>query len=70
MRTGNRVPLGFALISPSLAYNDASLRAYEEGKYTKAFREWQVLAEKGDVEAQFRLGAMFEKGKGTRRTAW
>ena len=66
MRTGNLLLLGFALVSPALADKDAALRASQERKFTKAFREWRVLAEKGDVEAQFRLGAMFDKGEGTR----
>ena len=66
MRTGNLLLLSFALTSGALADEDAALRAYEQGKYANALREWRVLAEKGDVEAQFRLGAMFDKGEGTR----
>ena len=38
--------------------------AYMSGDYTTALREWTLLAEKGDADAQYALGVMYTKGKG------
>ena len=43
---------------------DAALRAYQQRDFSTAFKEWGILAVKGDAEAQFRLGAMYEYGEG------
>ena len=40
------------------------LSAYNTGDYATALREWKVLANKGDAEAQNRLGIMYKYGKG------
>ena len=42
----------------------AGLEAYEHGDYAAALREWRPLAEQGDTDAQFLLGAMYDEGKG------
>jgi TPR repeat protein len=40
------------------------LTAADKGDFTTALREWTPLAEKGDADAQFNLGLMYEKGRG------
>jgi TPR repeat protein len=42
----------------------SAVRAYERQDFTTALQGWQSLADKGDAEAEFRLGAMYEKGDG------
>lgn len=43
---------------------DAGLAAFDEGDYQAAFREWEPLAQDGDVDAQFALGYLYEYGEG------
>ena len=43
------------------------LTAYEKGDYATALREWKPLAKQGNAGAQFNLGFMYEKGKGTQQ---
>lgn len=38
--------------------------AYKRGDYVTALKKWQPLAEKGNPEAQFRLGWMYAHGEG------
>ena len=61
--------LGLTLICPILGDRDAALRANERHDFHKAFRARQELAKKlakkGDPEAEFELGSMYEKGEGT-----
>ena len=38
--------------------------AYNSGDYATALREWKPLAKQGNADAQFSLGAMYEKGEG------
>ena len=38
--------------------------AHELGDYTRAYRGFRALAEKGNVDAQFRLGLMYDTGEG------
>ena len=38
--------------------------AYEKGDYATALREWEPLAEQGDVSAQYNLGLMYHSGEG------
>ena len=40
------------------------LTAYESGDYATALREWEPLAEQGNVPLQFILGLMYRKGQG------
>ena len=42
----------------------AGVEAYARGDFTVAQREWELLAEQGYAEAQFRLGLLYEFGKG------
>ena len=52
-----RMPVAFA----DLAGAD---RAFERGMYTSAFREYRSLADSGNADAQYRLGEMYNSGKG------
>ena len=49
-----------------LAYGDATTgrAAYEKGDYARAMSEWQSAADRGDAEAQFGLGSLYELGAG------
>ncbi len=40
------------------------LDAYNAGDYATAMKEWRPLAEQGNVNAQYNLGFMYDKGKG------
>jgi TPR repeat protein len=46
---------------------EAGKRAYDRGDYAAALREWQPLAEKGDLQAERRLGDLYGEGKGVPR---
>lgn len=39
--------------------------AYRNGNYTEAFRLWRKLAQRGDVAAQYNMGALYATGTGT-----
>jgi hypothetical protein len=41
--------------------------AYSEGDYVIALKEWEPLAYRGDIEAQFALGMMYLNGDGVPR---
>jgi len=43
---------------------DEGLRAYDSGNFFEALRNWQPLAERGDANAQFNLGLIYENGRG------
>ncbi len=43
---------------------DVGLSAFAAGDYATAYKEWSALASQGDVEAQFALGELYERGKG------
>jgi len=57
--------LWLLLAWPAVADKDSAVRAYERGDFRKAIHEWRALANKDDPEAEFRLGAMYERGEGT-----
>ena len=46
---------------------DHGFTAYLGGNYTQSFRVWRPLAEAGEVEAQFGLGLLYERGRGAPR---
>ncbi|MCU0934422.1 MAG: hypothetical protein MUE86_08375 [Thiobacillaceae bacterium] len=46
---------------------DEGMSAYSSGDYDKAAREFKVLAERGDREAQYMLGLLHEEGQGVER---
>jgi hypothetical protein len=45
----------------------AAQDAYDAGDYETARKEWKALAEQGDVEAQYALGAMYHYAQGVTR---
>jgi TPR repeat protein len=50
------------VFSPTL---EDGVRAYNDGQYRTAFDIWLQLAEQGDEQAQFHLGALYFEGRGT-----
>lgn len=42
----------------------AGLKAYENGDYATALKEWQPLADSGSAAAQFNLGLLYYDGHG------
>lgn len=58
--------LGLVLLTAGFAKADvaAGQKAFDEGKYEKAMSEWQSAADKGDPEAEFGLGSLYEQGLG------
>ena len=73
--TGSHVRLGFAVLIVALAVAgrvgadsfDEGFTAFISGDYKTAFSEWRPLAEAGDIEAQFGLGMLYERGRGVAR---
>ena len=57
--------LGLAITSPALAdpFEDAKA-AYQKGDYATALRLWRLLADAGDANAQFWVGAAYDLGRG------
>jgi TPR repeat protein len=43
---------------------DTAFEAYSRGDYATAFREWKVLADKGDAIAEYNLGVLYAGGLG------
>lgn len=43
---------------------DAGMAAFQEQRYATAIQEWRGPAERGDPEAQYALGMMYEQGLG------
>jgi len=56
--------LGTAGCGSSLAGVEEGVAALLKGDYATALKEFQPLAERGDAEAQYRLGRMYEFGRG------
>ena len=46
---------------------DAGIHAYESRDYARAYRIWRPLAENGEANAQFHLGALYFEGRGVDR---
>ena len=71
MRIRSLVPalaLVAALAAPAAAGPlEEGLDAYRAKEYTKAAEFWRPLAENGDAVAQYRLGTLYEEGKGVER---
>ncbi len=61
--------LFFSLLfaSPVFADFDAGLKAYKNGDYEQAFKEWQVSADSGDLASQRNLGHLYRLGKGVQQ---
>jgi hypothetical protein len=52
------------MAGPAKADVAAGRKAFDEGNYEKAMSEWQSAADKGDAEAEFGLGSLYEQGLG------
>ena len=52
--------LMMAVSYPAFAGYDEAQKAYENGDYISAFKGFLPLAEQGDVDAQFKLGYMYD----------
>ena len=66
------VALGLSLLLVGVWYAqdfDKGSAAYKKKDYAAALREWRPLAEKGDADAQFIVGAMYEYGQGVPQNA-
>jgi len=50
--------------TPAVADFAKGLAAAERGDYEAALKEWSALAEQGNTDAQYQLGAMYRHGKG------
>ena len=53
-----------SIASPAWAGYKAGLRAYRAKDYTTALHEFRPVADRGHARAQYRLGQMYEKGRG------
>ena len=68
-----RLPPAFVVLTalltmPANAQDfENGLAAAERGDYETALREWRPLAERGDAEAQYYLGSMYDRGIGVRQ---
>ena len=63
------VVLGLSLVlaNGNVAYAQDSQKAqqaYENGDYAIALKEWRLLAEQGNADAQYNLGEMYRNGEG------
>src|SRR4051794_25807204 len=56
--------VGAASSGSSLAGVEEGVAALLKADYATALKEFQPLAERGDAEAQYRLGRMYEFGRG------
>jgi len=58
--------LSLVLFTGAFAKADvaAGQKAFDSGNYEKAMSEWQGAADKGDPEAEFGLGSLYEQGLG------
>ena len=57
-------PLQFAASIPAWAGLGDGLEAFKNQEYAKALREFSLLAEQGDADAQFFLGSLYQHGDG------
>jgi hypothetical protein len=58
--------ISLVLLTAGFAQADvaAGQKAFDAGNYEKAMSEWQSAADKGDPEAEFGLGSLYEQGLG------
>ena len=53
---------------PGIAGLQEGLDALRKGDYATAAKQLRPLADRGDAEAQYRVGLMYEFGKASRKT--
>jgi len=58
-----------AILAAGLARADfkTGLDAYQRADYATALQEWRPLAEKGDANAQYNLGLLYNQGLGVQQ---
>ena len=56
--------LAFAVARPAHADFLVGARAYQDGDFVTAIKEWGPLATMGDPRAQYNMGIMFSEGRG------
>ena len=59
--------LGVCVAVPAHADFYDGWRAYDSGDVARAAAEWRAAAAKGDARSQFRLGELYENGRGVER---
>jgi len=61
----------FTLVCNPFSYAYAGLSegtdAYENGDYSKTFKEFKIAAKQGDVLGKYAMGVMFERGQGVKK---
>ncbi len=67
--------LALSVARPAAADFADAIEAYDQGDYATTFAETRPLAERGDADAQYMLGFLYERGEGvardlTRAYAW
>jgi TPR repeat protein len=66
MRAAFGLSLLLLVAAPAFADYDAGVAARDRQDYAAAIKEWQPLAEKGDVRSQVALGELYLRGDGVR----
>ena len=57
--------LVFSLAPNAMGANfQEGIAVYNNGKFVDAFKIWTPLAQKGNTDAQFKLGVLYAKGQG------
>ena len=51
-------------IVPAAADYAGGQKAYKNGNFERAFQQWLAVADKGDVDAQYNIAVMYQKGQG------
>ena len=67
--------LALSVVRSAAADFADAIEAYDQGDYATTFAETRPLAERGDADAQYMLGFLYERGEGvardlTRAYAW
>ncbi len=57
----------FLSLAASAGPFEDGAKAYQKGKYQKALSLWQPLAAKGNADAMFGLGLVYEIGRGVKQ---
>ena len=52
------------LAASAWAGYDEGIAAFERGDFASALREWRPLAERGNADAQFSLGVLYQNAQG------
>ena len=59
--------ISLALVSFGVGWSgdfQKGMNALDNGDYATALKEWMPLAEKGHLNAMYKMGYMYKKGKG------